>query len=72
MCFIDESGREYHAEGKCEGKIGREEKGNNGFGYDPIFVVGNRTLAELEETEKNQISHRAEALKKMKEILKQF
>ena len=72
MCFIDENGREYHAEGKCEGKIGREEKGNNGFGYDPIFVVGNRTLAELEEAEKNQISHRAEALKKMKEILKQF
>ena len=72
MCFIDENGREYHAEGKCEGKIGREEKGNNGFGYDPIFVVGNRTLAELEETEKNQISHRAEALNKMKEILKQF
>ena len=72
MCFIDENGREYHAEGKCEGKIGREEKGNNGFGYDPIFVVGNRTLAGLEEAEKNQISHRAEALKKMKEILKQF
>ena len=72
MCFIDENGREYHAEGKCEGKIGREEKGNNGFGYDPIFVVGNRALAELEEAEKNQISHRAEALKKMKEILKQF
>ena len=72
MCFIDENGREHHAEGKCEGKIGREEKGNNGFGYDPIFVVGNRTLAELEEAEKNQISHRAEALKKMKEILKQF
>lgn len=72
MCFIDENGREYHAEGKCEGKIGREEKGNNGFGYDPIFVVGNRTLAELEEAEKNQISHRAEALKKMKEILKKF
>ena len=72
MCFIDENGREYHAEGKCEGVIGREDKGNNGFGYDPIFVVGNRTLAELEETEKNQISHRAEALKKMKEILKQF
>lgn len=72
MCFIDENGREYHAEGRCEGKIGREEKGNNGFGYDPIFVVGNRTLAELEEAEKNQISHRAEALKKMKEILKQF
>lgn len=72
MCFIDENGREYHAEGRCEGKIGKEEKGNNGFGYDPIFVVGNRTLAELEEAEKNKISHRAEALKKMKEILKQF
>lgn len=72
MCFIDENGREYHAEGRCEGKIGKEEKGNNGFGYDPIFVVGNRTLAELKEAEKNKISHRAEALKKMKEILKQF
>ena len=70
--YYHNNGREHHAEGKCEGKIGREEKGNNGFGYDPIFVVGNRTLAELEEAEKNQISHRAEALKKMKEILKQF
>lgn len=69
MCLIDENGREYHAEGKCEGKIGREEKGNNGFGYDPIFIVGDRTLAELEEVEKNKISHRAKALEKMTEIL---
>ncbi len=59
-------------EGTIEGRIGYEEKGENGFGYDPIFYVPEFgcTTAELSEEQKNKISHRGRALTEMKEILK--
>ena len=59
-------------EGTIEGRIGNEEKGENGFGYDPIFYVPEFgcTTAELSEEQKNEISHRGKALTEMKEILK--
>ena len=59
-------------EGTIEGRIGYEEKGENGFGYDPIFYVPEFgcTTAELTGEQKNQISHRGKALEAMKEILK--
>lgn len=58
--------------GEIEGIIGYEEKGENGFGYDPIFYVPEygKTTAQLSENEKNSISHRGKALRKMKEELK--
>lgn len=57
--------------GTCEGIILPERRGTNGFGYDPIFFVKNlgRTMAELEPSEKSQISHRAMALKKLEDRL---
>ena len=60
------------AHGEIEGRIDYREKGKNGFGYDPIFYVPEygRTTAELSESEKNRISHRGKALRKMKEELK--
>lgn len=57
--------------GKIEGKIGYEERGTNGFGYDPIFYLPDmsRSTAELTPEEKNSISHRGNALRKMKQEL---
>ena len=57
--------------GTIEGQIGYEEKGENGFGYDPIFYVPEYgcTTAELTLEQKNEASHRGKALRKMKEII---
>jgi len=59
-------------EGKVEGKILCERKGVQGFGYDPVFVPDghNRTFAELSMDEKNKISHRGQAIKKLVHYLK--
>lgn len=67
-------GRELTTRGVIEGRIGYEEKGENGFGYDPIFYVPEfgKTTAELTEDEKNKVSHRGRALEKMKEELKKI
>ena len=59
----------YVREGKLEGRIRRSPRGEDGFGYDPIFEIqAGRTLAEIGE-EKNQISHRSRALRAMMEVL---
>ena len=67
-------GRELTTRATIEGRIGYEEKGGNGFGYDPIFYVPQfgKTTAELTEEEKNQVSHRGKALRLMKEELKKY
>lgn len=58
--------------GTIEGRIGYEEKGDNGFGYDPIFYVPEYgcTTAELTLEQKNESSHRGKALRKMKEVIR--
>lgn len=67
-------GRELTSRGVIEGRIGYEEKGENGFGYDPIFYVPEfgKTTAQLTEEEKNKVSHRGRALEIMKEELKKI
>ena len=70
ICYIDENGEEHLFEGKCEGKIAFAPQGDNGFGYDPIFLVGDKSFAEISEEEKNKISHRGLAINKLVEYLK--
>ncbi|HAW50688.1 TPA: non-canonical purine NTP pyrophosphatase, RdgB/HAM1 family [bacterium] len=61
-------------EGIVEGMIAFEQRGNNGFGYDPIFFYPpyNKTFGEVEREDKNKVSHRAEALRKIKPLLEKL
>ena len=65
-------GSEHTVRGTVEGWIGYEQRGDGGFGYDPIFCVPEfgKTMAEMPAGEKNRISHRGKALELMKEVLK--
>ena len=67
-------GKTYMVKEECKGLIGFQPKGENGFGYDPIFLVPeyNKTFAELGDKIKNQISHRGKAMRKMVEIIKEI
>ena len=64
LCLLDESGEFHYFNGSCEGTIGHDLIGNEGFGYDPLFYPegSSKTLAEYPAEEKNKISHRAKAL----------
>ena len=69
---LKDGGREQWVDGTCEGVILDSRRGNGGFGYDPVFFVSEtgKTLAEMTLEEKNEISHRGMALRKMAEVLK--
>ena len=71
MCLVVPASDIIHERGTLEGRIGFEPRGSHGFGYDPIFLVqqGDRTLAELSADEKNMISHRGVAMKKIRPAL---
>ncbi len=73
MAVIFEDGRRVSAEGRVDGTIAFEERGENGFGYDPLFIVEDtgRTFSEMTEDEKNNVSHRARALRNLREKLEE-
>ena len=76
VCFMMVTfpdGKGFWSEGVLKGKVVTEPKGNEGFGYDPIFIPegDNRTLAEYSMIEKNRISHRGKALEKIVNLLKE-
>lgn len=65
-------GREFTVQGECAGVIGYAEKGENGFGYDPLFYVGERSFAQFSAEEKDAVSHRGNALRKLAAVLPQY
>lgn len=71
MVLAAPDGREWVVEGRCEGEIGFERRGDGGFGYDPLFFVPSegKTMAELPMARKNEISHRGRAFSEIKKIL---
>ena len=69
--FIKPDGTELSVEGQCEGRIGYEPLGENGFGYDPVFMYGEKSFAQADPEFKNSVSHRAKALEKLLEALKE-
>lgn len=71
ICYIDNK-EMFFVEGTVEGKIIPEERGENGFGYDSMFIPDgfNKTFAEMTDNEKNRISHRANAIRNLVESLK--
>ncbi len=74
MCAVaiaTPDGRLFHCEGKLEGRIGHEMRGEHGFGYDPIFFLPElgKHLAEFPPAEKHKMSHRGKALACTKEVL---
>ncbi|MGN0261677.1 MAG: RdgB/HAM1 family non-canonical purine NTP pyrophosphatase [Eggerthellaceae bacterium] len=73
LVFIDEQGNETVARGTIEGRIGYELVGENGFGYDPLFIPdcfgGELTLAQVDQARKNSVSHRGNALRLLRQML---
>lgn len=69
ICYIDKDGKKSIVRGTCEGTIGTEARGCNGFGYDPVFMYKGLSFAEIPSEEKNKVSHRADALRKFSELL---
>ena len=70
VCFPD--GRRLELEGRCNGKIGYKKLGNDGFGYDPVFMVGDRSFAQFTADEKDAVSHRGNALRKLCTALPEY
>jgi XTP/dITP diphosphohydrolase len=75
LAYADVEGNEHVVEGRCEGTLAERPRGSGGFGYDPAFVPADtgpedtRTMAELDPEEKNAISHRGRAARKLAELL---
>ena len=69
ICVVYPDGERIDVEGVCEGRVAFAPRGCDGFGYDPIFLVGDRTYAELSPAEKDAVSHRGKALRELAALL---
>ena len=71
IAYIDGTGETHVFEGVCEGTMAESPRGEDGFGYDPIFLVGEKTFAEMTAKEKDAVSHRGKANRLLEDYLKQ-
>lgn len=69
ICCILSDGSKIEVEGRCNGRIAFEPSGDGGFGYDPVFLYGERSYAQLTAEEKDKVSHRGKSLRKLQEEL---
>ncbi len=72
ICAVWPDGRTLQAEGRCDGVIARSPSGSGGFGYDPVFLYGGVSFAELSADEKDAVSHRGKALNEFKDKLEKM
>lgn len=72
VCCVFPDGRSFTVRGVCEGTIAFEAHGTGGFGYDPLFLVGERTFGELTAAEKDRVSHRGNALRRLAQELPNY
>ncbi len=69
ICCILSDGSKIEVEGRCDGRIAFEPSGDGGFGYDPVFLYGESSYAQLTAEEKDKVSHRGKSLRKLQEEL---
>jgi len=74
MAVASIEGKEAVTEGICKGRIGFKRVGRKGFGYDPLFILPQygKTMAQLSVKEKNRVSHRGKALRKLRKVIRAF
>jgi XTP/dITP diphosphohydrolase len=72
ICCIFPDGKEIIVRGECHGNIGFERDGNEGFGYDPLFLVNGKSFGRYSGDEKDKISHRGNALRALSDELKKI
>ena len=72
ICCIFPDGKKIVVRGECHGKIGFARDGNEGFGYDPLFIIGGKSFGKYTGEEKDKISHRGNALRKLSKELEKI
>ena len=72
ICAIMTDNTVITAQGKCEGEIGFAPVGDGGFGYDPVFMIGDKSFSQLTNEEKDSLSHRGNALRDLREKLIEY
>lgn len=72
VCCVFPNGDVIRVEGDCPGSIAFSPEGNDGFGYDPVFLVGEKTFAQMTAAEKDAVSHRGKALEKFAAALQEY
>lgn len=72
ICCVFPDGKTLYARGECEGVVAFSPSGEGGFGYDPVFLVGEKSFAEMTAEEKDAVSHRGRSLRAFSKVLSDY